>query len=98
MARLQLDPSINGSGIGQLGETGHAQPVGTGAGSSRAGGRATGADSVSISSASSAFNQFTTERTARIEQLTALVQGGSYDVSSAKVGRAVVGDALSGGT
>jgi anti-sigma28 factor (negative regulator of flagellin synthesis) len=95
--RLQLDPAITGSGIGRTGETGQTQPTGAGGGPNSASGRAIGADSVSISGASSALNQSTAERSARIEQLTALVQGGSYDVSSTVVGHAVVGNALSGG-
>jgi anti-sigma28 factor (negative regulator of flagellin synthesis) len=94
--RLQLDPAITGAGIGRTGEAEQSQPVSGGGGPSRNAGRTLGADSVSISSASSAFNQFATERSARIEQLTALVQGGSYGVSSAKVGQRVVADALAG--
>jgi anti-sigma28 factor (negative regulator of flagellin synthesis) len=52
---------------------------------------------VQISGPSSALNHLASERAARIEQLSALVQGGSYEVSSAKVGGAIVSDAVSGG-
>ncbi|HEX4274592.1 MAG TPA: flagellar biosynthesis anti-sigma factor FlgM [Bryobacteraceae bacterium] len=95
--RLQLDPAVTGAGIGRTGETGQSGAVGAGGDSSRINGRAAGSDSVQISGPSSALNHLASERAARIEQLSALVQGGSYEVSSAKVGGAIVSDAVSGG-
>jgi anti-sigma28 factor (negative regulator of flagellin synthesis) len=51
-------------------------------------------DSISLSGASNALNQFTTDRAARIQQLTAAVQNGSYKVSSAAVSSAIVQNGL----
>jgi anti-sigma28 factor (negative regulator of flagellin synthesis) len=93
---IRLDPAITGAAIGRTGETDQTASVGAGGGAGRTAGRGGSTDTVQISGPSSALNHLAAERTARIEQLTALVQGGSYDVSSAKVGRSIVSDALAG--
>jgi anti-sigma28 factor (negative regulator of flagellin synthesis) len=95
--RLQPDVAITNGAVGRTGETDQAGSVGAATSSGRFSTRSTSTDNVQISGPSSALNQLATERAARIDQLTAIVQGGSYDVSSAKVGRAVVSDAVSGG-
>ena len=89
--RLQLDSS-------QLStvDTRAAEAVAESAQASRAAssrGPGTG-DSISLSGASNALNQFTTDRAARIQQLTAAVQNGSYKVSSAAVSSAIVENGL----
>lgn len=58
-------------------------------------GRASGTgDSISLSGASSAFSQSAAERTARIQQLTAAVQNGSYRVPAAAISSAIVRNGL----
>jgi anti-sigma28 factor (negative regulator of flagellin synthesis) len=95
--RLQLDPALTGTGVTRSGETGQTVPVGgSGSDSRRIGGGSAGADSIQISGASSALNRLSADRAARIQQLTAQVQDGSYQVSGTLVGRAIVGDAVSG--
>ncbi len=54
-----------------------------------------GDDSISLSGASNAVSQFATDRSARVQQLAAAVQGGTYQVSSAAVSAAIVGHGLS---
>jgi anti-sigma28 factor (negative regulator of flagellin synthesis) len=94
--RLQLDPALTGTGITGAGETGQAVPAGgSGSDSRRIGGDSAGADSIQISGPSSALNRLSADRTARIEQLTALVQNGSYGVSGAQVSQAIVDQAVS---
>jgi anti-sigma28 factor (negative regulator of flagellin synthesis) len=94
--RLQLDPASTGTGITGPGETGQSAPVGgTNADARRIGGSTAGGDSIQISGASNALNSLSADRAARIQQLTAQVQGGSYQVSSSLVSRAIVGDAVS---
>jgi anti-sigma28 factor (negative regulator of flagellin synthesis) len=95
--RLQPDPAITSGSAGRTGAAEQTGSVGAATGSGRFSTRSTSTDNVQISGPSSALNQLATERSARIEQLTALVQGGSYDVSSAMVGRSVVNDAIAGG-
>jgi anti-sigma28 factor (negative regulator of flagellin synthesis) len=51
-------------------------------------------DSISLSGASNALNQFTAHRSARIQQLTAAVQNGSYHVSSSALSSAIVRNGL----
>ena len=95
--RLQLDSAVTGTGITRSGETGQTAPVGgPGAGSGRIQSESSGADSIQISGPSTGLNRSFTDRAARIQQLTAVVQGGNYQVSGTKVGRAIVDDALSG--
>jgi hypothetical protein len=53
-------------------------------------------DGIRISVASTALNQLSASRSAKIDRVTAAVQGGSYQTSSTATGNAVVADALSG--
>lgn len=90
--RLQLDSSSVAPG-----NAAGAAP----AESSGQSGRSAGADasktqdSSSISGTSSLLNNLSTQRAARIQQLTNQVQSGSYQVSSAAVSHALVGQAIS---
>jgi anti-sigma28 factor (negative regulator of flagellin synthesis) len=92
--RLQLDSAVTGAGITRSGETAQTAPVGGGTDSRRVGTDFTGADSIRLSGLSSALSSSSTDRAARVQQLTALVQNGSYQVPSAQVGRAIVNDAV----
>ena len=97
--RLYLDPALSGNGITGPAETGQTVPAaGSGADSRRIGGDAPGGDSIQISGPSSALNQLSADRNQRVQQLTALVQGGSYQLSGGQIGRAIVADAVSGGS
>jgi anti-sigma28 factor (negative regulator of flagellin synthesis) len=89
--RLQLDSSVTGAG-----DAGQAAAVGgAGSNSRRVGyGGSGGQDSIQISGASSALNTFSSDRAARIAQLTTAVQNGSYQVSSSAVSRAIVDQAF----
>jgi anti-sigma28 factor (negative regulator of flagellin synthesis) len=94
--RLQLDSALTGTGVTRSGETVQTVPAGgSGTDSRRIGGDSAGADSIHISGPSSALNRLSADRTARIEQLTAQVQGGSYQVSGAQVSRSIVDQAVS---
>lgn len=100
--RLQLDAALTGSGITGAGETGQTVPAGSGSGSDtrRIGGDSHlstewGADSIQISGAAGALNLLSSDRASRIQQLTAQVQAGSYNVSGPKVSQAIVGHAVS---
>jgi hypothetical protein len=100
--RLQLDPALTGTGVTGPGEAGQTAPVGgaNGAAEGRVGGSTSsgdtpGGDSIQISGPSNALNSLSADRAARIQQLTAQVQGGSYQVSGSLVSRAIVGDAVS---
>lgn len=95
--RLQLDPALTGTGITGAGETGQTVPPGAGSGfdSRGIGGDSAGADSIQISGPSSALNLLSSDRAARLQQLTALVQTGSYNVAGSKVSQAIVGHAVS---
>jgi hypothetical protein len=95
--RLQLDSALTGTGITRSGETGQTVPASGGAVDSRRIGDSAGTDSIQISGASSALNSLAAARVARVQQLTALVQGGSYNVPSSQVGQAIVDDAVSQG-
>lgn len=53
-------------------------------------------DSVAVSTASSAWSASFSDRAARVSQLTAAVQGGTYHVSSAAISQSIVGSAGSG--
>jgi anti-sigma28 factor (negative regulator of flagellin synthesis) len=87
--RLQLDST-------QLSSVESRQTEAVGAnGAGHSSGRSSGAgDSISLSSVSNALHQFTADRTARISQLAASVQNGSYNVSSSKLSAAIVSSAL----
>lgn len=89
--RLQLDSTQLSSvdnrpaeAVGEAGQSGRGHASAAGAG-----------DSISLSGASSALSQFATDRAARVQRLTAAVQSGSYQVSSAAVSAAIVGNGLS---
>jgi hypothetical protein len=79
--KLRLDPSISIPAIPDPARPGKPPE-----------GIAAAGDDIRLSTASAALN-----RSPRIEQLTALVQGGSYQASSAATSSAIVEDALSGG-
>jgi hypothetical protein len=93
--RLQLDAALTGTGIAGAGESGQAVPAGGSGSGARIGGDFAGGDSIQISGPSSALNLLSTDRAARIQQLTAQVGSGSYNVSSPKVSQAIVGHAVS---
>lgn len=96
--RLQLDTALTGTGVAGPGEAGQAGSAGTARSDpSRSSGGASGGDSIQISGPSSALNRLSADRSARLEQLSALVQGGTYQVQSAQVSRALVEHAASGG-
>jgi anti-sigma28 factor (negative regulator of flagellin synthesis) len=86
--RLQLDSTAAG-GPGGVGKA--APAGGSGSNSNRIGPSSSGSgDSIEISGASSALNRLASDRAAQIQQLTSAVQSGSYQVSSALVGSAIV--------
>jgi hypothetical protein len=76
--KLQLDPSVFIQAIPEPARAGKS-PEGT----------AETGDDIRLSTASAALN-----RSPKIDQLTALVQGGSYQISSAATSSAIVEDAL----
>jgi anti-sigma28 factor (negative regulator of flagellin synthesis) len=89
--RLQLDSSPIGTG--NVGGTAPAEPTGH---SARSGGASAPGtqDSSSVSGISSLLNDLSTQRAARIQQLTGLVQSGSYNVSSTAISHSLVGQAI----
>ena len=89
---LQLDSSSIGPGN----VTG-ASPAESSGHAARSGGAQTSEtqDSSSLSGTSSLLQSLSTQRSARIQQLTDQVQSGSYQVSSSAVSRAMVGQAIS---
>jgi anti-sigma28 factor (negative regulator of flagellin synthesis) len=95
--RLQLDTALSGADSTKSDAIGQPAAAGdSGSDSRRVGSSVSGAqDSIQISGPSSALNRMATDRAARIQQLTSAVQGGSYQVSSAKVGSAIVDHAAS---
>jgi anti-sigma28 factor (negative regulator of flagellin synthesis) len=95
--RLQLDATPTGPESTKSGGIGQSPALGgTGSESGRIGSNAAGTqDSIQISGPSSALNRLATDRVARIAQLTAAVQGGSYQVSASKISNAIVGQATS---
>ncbi|HEX4134877.1 MAG TPA: flagellar biosynthesis anti-sigma factor FlgM [Bryobacteraceae bacterium] len=96
--RLQLDADVTANGVTKPGAAGQTVPVGTtGADSRRVAGDSSGADSIRLSATSNALHTLSADRAARVQQLTAQVQNGSYQVSGSLVGRAIVDDAVSGG-
>jgi anti-sigma28 factor (negative regulator of flagellin synthesis) len=95
--RIQLDSSLSGADAtkaGGIGQTSAA--VDSGANSSRLGASASaGQDSIQISGPSNALNRLATGRAQQLQQLTLSVQSGSYQVSSSRVGNAIVDHAIS---
>jgi len=55
-------------------------------------------DQAELSGLSRAIQSFQSDRSSRIDKLTALVRNGKYDVSPSLIGKAIVGDALSAGS
>jgi anti-sigma28 factor (negative regulator of flagellin synthesis) len=90
--RLQLDSTLTGTS--DLAATTAAQAAANSApkfGQDNAGGQ----DSSYVSGTSNILMNAGSDRAARIQQLTALVQSGSYQVSSSDISRSMVGDSLS---
>ena len=94
--RLHLDSSVTGTGVSRSNEAAPAQPSGSGYDSGRIGGGSAGGDSIRISGASNALASLASDRAARIQQLTAQVQAGTYDVPSPLISRAVVSQTAAG--
>lgn len=96
--RLQLDSASAGTessrsaGVGQPGGPGNSlsdsRRVGSGGSSEQ--------DQIHISGPSSALNRINVDRVARIEQLATAVQGGIYNIPSARISAAMVQYAVSG--
>jgi anti-sigma28 factor (negative regulator of flagellin synthesis) len=93
--RLQLDTAVTGAGIDRSAEAAQTAPAAGSGTDSRRVGDSAGADSIQISGASSALSSLAADRAARVQQLTAVLQDGSYSVSGSQVGRAIVDDAVS---
>jgi hypothetical protein len=89
--RLQLDSAVTGTGINRSNEAAPAPPSGGGYDSRRIGASAAGGDSIRISGASGALASLAADRAARIQQLTAQVQAGTYHVPAALISQAIVG-------
>ncbi len=87
--RLQLDPAVTGTGVNRSNETAPAPPTG-GYDSRRVGSDSAGSDSIRISGPSSALASVAADRATRIQQLTAQVQAGTYDVPSSLISRALI--------
>lgn len=92
--RLHLDPSVTGNGVNRSNEAAPAQPSGSGYDSGRIGGGSAGGDSIRISGATSALASLAASRDARIQQLTAQVQAGAYDVPALRVSQAMVSQGM----
>jgi anti-sigma28 factor (negative regulator of flagellin synthesis) len=90
--RLQLDPAVTGTGVNRSNETAPPPPSG-GYDSRRIGSDSAGSDSIRISGASSALTGVAANRAARVQQLTAQVQAGSYNVPSSLISQALVAHA-----
>jgi anti-sigma28 factor (negative regulator of flagellin synthesis) len=87
--RLQLDPAVTGTGINRSNEAVPTPPSG-GYDSRRIGGDAAGSDSIRISGPSSALASVAADRAARVQQLTAQVQAGTYNVPSSLISQALI--------
>lgn len=90
--RLQLDPAVTGSEIARSNDTAPAGSAGQGSG--RTGGYG-GGDTIRLSGPSSALGAMSAQRTARIQQITAQVQAGTYNVPASTVSKALVAHAAS---
>lgn len=88
--RLQLDSAVTQTDI-RTNEAPSVPTGGSGYDSRRIGN--TSADSIRISGPSSALASLASDRAARIQQLTAQVQSGTYNVSASKISQAIVGHA-----
>lgn len=74
-------------------ELSRASSTGKSSGTSAIGGE----DQVSISSLSETLSAQSSQRSARVQDLTAVYQSGQYQVNSQNVGSAIVNDALRAG-
>ena len=92
--RLQLDAPVSGNvGLTSAPADG-ASAAGISGSTSSSRDSRTSPDTAFISGTSSVLAQVASDRAARIDQITASVQAGSYQISSAAISRAVVGEAL----
>lgn len=91
--RLHLDSSVAGADVSRPNEAAPAQRSGSGYDSRRPGGAA-GGDSIRISGASSALAGLATDRAARIHQLTAQVQAGTYNVPSKLISQSLISQSV----
>ena len=97
--RLHLDTSnvaSNAAGAtGAINGPGAVSPAGrSGDGLSNVGGDSLSFDRVAVSGASRAWASSFSDRSARIQQLTSAVQGGTYQVSSAAVSQSIIASAV----
>lgn len=92
--RLHLDSSVTGSGVGRSNDAAPVQAPGSGYDSRRIGSGTAGGDSIRISGASSALASLAADRATRIQQLTAQVQAGTYNVPSTVLSQALVSQSL----
>jgi anti-sigma28 factor (negative regulator of flagellin synthesis) len=90
--RLHLD-----SAIPRPADTGQSNAVaGSGSpGGVRGQGSAGSTDSVAISGPSAALGLLASQRAARIEQLSAAIRSGAYQIPSSAIGSAIVAQAVS---
>jgi len=88
--RLHLDSAVTQTDI-RSNETPSVPASGSGYDSRRVGNSS--ADSIRISGPSSALASLAADRAARIQQLTAQVESGTYNVSSSLISQAIVGHA-----
>jgi anti-sigma28 factor (negative regulator of flagellin synthesis) len=96
--RLHLDSGVAATGITGGAEAGQTESVsGARGGSGGSGTLSAGGDSIQLSGPSAILNRLSADRAGRIQQLTSLVQSGSYNVSSSQISRALVDHAVSGG-
>jgi hypothetical protein len=94
--RVHLDPASTGNGVTGTGKPDQTAPAGGSIlGPAGQNGLAAGADSIQLSGPTAALNRLSADRAGRIQQLTALVQAGSYQVSGSAVAGAIVGSAVS---
>jgi hypothetical protein len=90
--KLQLNSSITESAVTRSGTPGQAVQGGAAGGSSAA--RSENTDGIRISGTSVALRESSANRQISIDQLTSVVQGGSYQTSSRATSHALVRDAL----
>ncbi len=91
--RIDDRNAVSGGAANRADELRSTEGVAGGKNSSRYQSRI-GGDSVELSGPSLVVRNFDTARSARIEQLAKAVQSGSYSVSPALIGKALVGETL----
>ena len=80
-------------------DTGGVTAAGAYGSHSRAGVSNTGSsDSAQVSGTSQLLNSLSAERSSRIQQLSAAVRSGTYNVSSAAIGKALIGESAAQGS